>query len=612
MSLMTKKNREKHLSSRLNVLFLVTFLLFSSLIFRLGFIQIVQGEEFRKETERNSVRKVSVEAPRGWMLDRNGEILVYNKVGYTVTYTRNTSSEKNKEDIAERLSKLISMDSEKISEEIERGIAFAPQRIKQNLTKEEMFRVSEHLHELPGVDIIEDPIREYPHQGLFTSFLGNVGPIQQDNWDYYRFKGYRMNEWVGTSYLEKQYEEQLRGTEGRIEVYVDKSLKPIGEPLHTLGQRGNDLVLTIDAKLQQAIEEAISVSKEENELVEDAFFVAMDPSTGEVLGMSNDFRTIGIGGFSYAAGSTVKMATVLMGLHEGIVTPKEVIQDRPITIGGLTKKSWKPGGLGPVNAYTALQKSSNVYMFNIGLQMANYNGGRYYRKEAFDEVFYYFSQFGLGVKTGIDLPGEYEGYKSSDDRLGLLADFTIGQFHNYTPLQLAQYVSTIANGGYRMQPFLVKEIRRGVPTEDELGQIIMAREPTVLNKIDMTDEHLEVVQKGMEMVTEPGGTAYGMFGSFPIKVAAKTGTAQTVNPDGSPGLNNTLLVGYAPADNPRIAFASVVPQSQKSQSQGQIAHAQVITKKVLEEFFGLSQPQLPEIEQVQAEQVESVLQEGQR
>ncbi|WP_025028582.1 peptidoglycan D,D-transpeptidase FtsI family protein [Caldalkalibacillus mannanilyticus] len=583
---MPNKKKLNHLSLRLSVLFLITFLLFSALVFRLGYVQIVKGEEYLNKTESNSVKKVSVVAPRGWIMDRNGEIMVYNEVGFSLVFTLNAALNQNREEIAEKLAPLIDMEQEEIFKKLKEGVAFRPQRIKQELNKDEMARVAEHLHELPGVDIIEDPIREYKYGSVFRSFLGTVKPISAENVDYYLSKGYRMDEMVGTSYIEQQYEEELRGREGVIEVYVDKKQKPIGEPVHTMGQRGNDLVLSIDLTLQKAIEDIIEDTIKRYDIVNEAYFVAMDPNTGEILGMSNSIKTVGTGGFSYAAGSTVKMATVLMGLHEGIVTPQTRINDRPMQIGNLTKRSWKP--LGSVNAYEAIQKSSNIYMFNIGLKMANYNNGRYYRKEAFDEAFYYFSQFGLGVKTGIDLPNEYEGYKSNDTRLGLLADYMIGQYHNYTPLQLAQYVSTIANGGYRLQPYLVKEIRRGAPSSNELGQVIMQREPTILNRIDMSEEHIRVVQKGMEMVTASGGgTAAGTFGNFSVKVAGKTGTAQTVK-NGKPGLNNTVFVGYAPADNPQIAFACIVPESQKSQSQGQPAHAQIITKKILEVFFGLN------------------------
>ena len=150
---------------------------------------------------------------------------------YTVTYTESTDREQNKEVIAERLSQLIDMEASQILQEMERGMMFAPQSIKQNLTVEEMFRVSEHLDELPGVDIIVDPIREYPHDRLFRRFIGSVGEIQAEHVDYYLARGYRMNERVGTSYLEEQYEEQLRGTESIIEINVDKYQRAVGEPV---------------------------------------------------------------------------------------------------------------------------------------------------------------------------------------------------------------------------------------------------------------------------------------------------------------------------------------------------------------------------------------------
>lgn len=583
---MAKKNKLKFLSFRLNILFLVTFVMFSALIFRLGFLQIVQGEEYREKSERQSVRRVSVEAPRGWIVDRNGEVLVQNVPVFTATYTdNNRHTEEQRKKVAQRLAEILEIDKEAILKEMAKGEAFAPTRIKQDLTFEQVAVIEEHAEELPGVEIMIDPKRQYNYGRLFSNFLGKVGPIQADQLQTYLAKGYRMNEWVGTSYLELQYEEQLRGTEGTIEVPVDSKLRPVDDPVLTPGNRGNDLVLTIDVNLQKKIEEVVARTIEENEIVKEAFFVAMNPKTGEIYGMTNDVRTIGAGKTSYAFGSTVKMATVLMGLHEGIVTPQTVINDKRMKIGNLQKGSWK--NLGPVDALKALKHSSNVYMFHIGLAL---NDRYSTRQEAFDRAFYYFSQFGLGVKTGIDLPEEYDGYKSDSTLLGLLADFMIGQYHNYTPLQLAQYVSTVANGGYRLQPYLVKEIRRGISDEDGLGQSIMTREPTVLNRIEMSEEHIRLVQRGMEMVTEPGGTA-SMFNNFPVKVAAKSGTAQTMEADGSFGNNHVAFVGYAPADDPIIAFAAIVPKSQVSNSQGQVSFAQLITKEVLEEFFGFNKPE---------------------
>lgn len=590
-----KKLQFAQLTSRLNILFLITFLLFCALIFRLGFLQIVEGEYHREQTERQSVRKVSVEAPRGWMLDRNGDILVHNIPVYSVKFTDNqVLSSAEKEMVAERLSTFIDMDAEAILQRMNIGLAYAPQEIRSNLNFDEVSKIMEHLELMPGVDVIVDPMRDYPYQGLFSGFIGRVQKIPADDLSYYLAQGYRMDESVGISYLEKQYESQLRGKQGIIEVPVNSSMRPIDDPILHPGQRGNDLILTIDRGLQQKIEEVIRETIAEHDIVEDAFFVAMDPHTGEILGMSNDVRTVGAGKTSWAAGSTVKMATVLMGLHEGLVTPSEVIQDRGgMQIGNLVKHSWQRTGLGPMNALTALQRSSNVYMFEIGMRLARYNRSTgYYDPKAFDTAFYYFSQFGLGVKTGVDLPegAEFDGYKSDARPLGLLADFMIGQYHNYTPLQLAVYASTLANGGYRMQPYLVKEIRKGASADGEdLGQLVMRNEPTVLNRIDMSEEHLNVVRRGMEMVSEGNGTASRLFGSFPVKIASKTGTAQTVNPDGSPGFSNTIFVGYAPADNPVIAWACVVPQSQRNQLQGNIAFSQTITHEILSYYFGFKE-----------------------
>lgn len=584
------EKKTKHLSFRLNILFLITFLLFSALIFRLGIVQIVEGEEYLLQTEKNTVRSIQVAAPRGLMMDRHGELLVDNVPSYTVTYTENPGLRQNLELTAERLSELIDMDADSIISKVDSEARFAPQRIKQNLTDEEMFRISERLDELPGVGVMLDADRNYVQGSLFSSFIGSVGQIHAENWNYYRAKGYAMNDIVGRSLLEAQYEEQLRGTASETEIYVDRALRPIGDPMHTPGKRGNDLMLTIDIGFQKHIEDVIDRMIEENDfiaddnIVEQPHFVAMDPNTGEILGMSNNVYTYSHG--QYDAGSTVKMASVLMGLHEGIYQPNTTIIDRTMEIGGdrFRISSWR--NLGSINAYSAIQRSSNIYVAQIGLRLAGSSGpgwslGASSTRVGFDKVRQYNAQFGLGGKTGIDLPNESPGRIFETENPGDLAQNMFGQHDQYTPLQLAQYVSTIANGGYRIQPHLVKEIRRGVPSEDGISQVVWKKKPQILNRIDMSDEHLEVIQEGMRMVTQTsGGTAQGQFRSFPVEVAAKTGTAQT-----NRNFNHTLLVGYAPADNPQIAFASLVPYSQRSQAESGPSAAQLIAKEILEYYF---------------------------
>ena len=578
--------QERKLFVRLNLLFLFTFILFSILIFRLGVVQIVNGEEYITQTQRNTQRTIEGTAPRGYFYDRNYRELVTNEHTYTVTFTRQRELDDQHDQIAQKLASLIEMDADQILAEMDKGIYLTPQRIKTNLTPEEMARVAEHLDQLPGVDIIVDWNRKYIYDDLFDSFLGSVGPITAENSDYYLARGYRLNELVGRSGLESQYEEQLRGVPSESVITVDRGQRIVGQPEEIPGRRGNDLVLTIDVELQQAIEKTIEQEIRTNPNIDPKrpdshpFFVAVNPKTGEVLGMSNNVFTYRVG--AYYPGSTVKMATVLAGLDEGVISRYTTILDRPITIGGQTFRSWK--ALGSVDPVRALKYSSNIFMINIGTKLAGSYSLSDSRK-AQTILRNHYAQFGLGVPTGIDLPGESRGRIHDEAAYhypGYLAQLTFGQLDEYTPLQLAQYVATIANDGYRMKLYLVKEIRQGTADEEGIGKLVWQQEPTVLNRVSMSEEHLRLVQRGMEEVTSPGGTAHSTFGRFPVKVAAKTGTAQVIK--NGEIWNHTLLVGYAPADDPQIAFASLVPFSQRGQSQTQSA-AQRIAKEILSAYF---------------------------
>lgn len=211
---------------------------------------------------------------------------------------------------------------------------------------------------------------------------------------------------------------------------------------------------------------------------------------------------------SYPMGSTVKGATVLTGYQTGAIQPGTVLLDEPIKLKGTPiKSSWKT--MGYIDDLTALKMSSNVYMFKTAMNIAGVpyvRGGTLdIKKKAFEDMRYYFSQFGLGVKTGIDLPNETAGLKGPEYTPGFLLDLAIGQYDNYTPLQLAQYVSTIANGGYRMQPQVVKEIRQPTSKPDEVGKVIESMEPKVLNRVDMPEEQIKRVQEGFRQVFNDQG-----------------------------------------------------------------------------------------------------------
>ncbi|WP_411334918.1 peptidoglycan D,D-transpeptidase FtsI family protein [Metabacillus indicus] len=472
------------------------------------------------------------------------------------------------------------------------GYAYEPQIVTatgltkgEELTKDELTRVAENLEDLPGVDIITDWKRSYPNGDLLTGVFGSVTTPKQGILEarksYYTARGYARNERVGRSNLEYQYEDYLNPRKSKVQYVTDTSGNVISESVIDEGRRGYDLKLSFDLELQkqldQIVEQELKVArgKSGNYLVDRAFAVMMDPHTGDVLAMSgkkysfeegkvNDYI---VGNFTtqYEIGSTIKGATVLAGYQHGI--PRGTVYvDTPMKLKGAPdKKSVR--NMGPVSDIRALQKSSNVYMFRIALEIAGEtyvpNGPLDISSNDYQRLRNYYSQFGLGVPTGIDLPNESIGLQTSASDPGKLVDMAIGQFDTYTPLQMAQYVSVIANGGYRVEPRIVTSIHS--PNEEkQLGPIVTEHEPTILNRINNSPEDIRQVQRGFEAVTKTEGTAAGVFGKY--DVAGKTGTSQTSyygelskKAYWGTDTNNLAFVGYYPASKPEVAISVLVP-----------------------------------------------------
>ncbi|WHX42996.1 penicillin-binding protein 2 [Mesobacillus sp. AQ2] len=678
------------------MVFFAVFVLFSMLILRLGIVQIVYGEDFKREIERTEDVTVNNPVPRGKMYDRNMKAIVDNTPSNAITYTKSQSTQtKEMLMVAERLAKLIVKDTEndlkkvrerdkkdywilrneerareKITEkewaqyeekklddkaiynlQLERitenelkelkkddleilailremmsGYALSPQIVKKDLTPEEFAIVSENLEMLPGVDTTTDWERQYSYDKTLKTILGKVSDsekgLPKEKLEYYLARGYSRNDRVGLSYIEQQYEDVLHGQKAKVKNITDKGGNVLDTQVISEGQRGKDLVLTIDMDLQLAvdkiIEEELRKAKQTSRtgLLDRAFVVLMDPNTGEVLTLAGKqivkdedtgkdvMQDFASGNFttSYNVGSAVKGATILTGFSTGAISPGTQFYDTPIKIKGTNpKKSWK-AGLGTLDDRNALKVSSNVYMFrtaiNIGKGNYKYDQPLYLEPEAFDTMRNHFSQFGLGARTGIDLPNEMIGFKGTEKRPGLLLDFAIGQYDTYTPLQLAQYVSTIANGGNRIQPRIVKEIREPVMKNDEVGPVVNEFEPVILNKVDAKPEWFDRVQEGFRRVMqEPGGTAYGAFHSAEYKPAGKTGTAQAFydgpkrkNYDMPPEVMNLSLVGYAPYDNPEIALAVMVPWAYEGNT-GHHANND-IGRRVLDTYFDLKKKRM--------------------
>ncbi|KOS28074.1 penicillin-binding protein [Bacillus anthracis] len=511
-----------------------------------------------------------------------------------------------------------------IKSKMNAGYQMTPQIIKKDVTEKEYAIISENLANLPGVDTTVDWERKYVNDKLFRSVLGNVSNTEEglprEKLDYYLVRDYNRNDRVGKSYIEQQYEDVLHGTKEEVRNITDKKGNIIKTEVIAKGKSGNNLTLTIDMELQKKVEESIEKNlrafKSAEPILDRAFVVMMNPKNGQILSMAGkkivekdgeieiEDYALGTMTSSYELGSTVKGATVLTGYQTEAIKPGDQFYDAPMKFKGTqAKKSWKEFGFGNINDLRALQVSSNVYMFNTALKIAgvNYvtNSSLDIKQEAFDKMRYYFRQFGLGVPTGIDLPNETIGQTGKvDNQPGFLLDYSIGQYDTYTPLQLAQYISTIANGGYRMKPQIVQEIREQSKKE-EVGKVIHSIEPIVLNRIDMKTEYINQVKEGFRKVFQDGdGTGVKHFKNAPYKPAGKTGTAQTVyGGDNEIGRNakgerkecyNLTLAGYAPYDNPEVAFSVVVPWVNNDKS----GINSIIGKEILDAYFELKKQRM--------------------
>ena len=475
------------------------------------------------------------------------------------------------------------------------GYSYDEKVIKnEEVTDEEYALVSENLSELEGIGTKLDWERTYLYGSVFRSILGNVSTsksgIPAELKDEYLDKGYSLDDRVGTSNLEYQYEDILKGKKNKYQVMSDGSYKLLEE-----GKRGNDIVLTIDIELQKALEEilteeVINAKKEANtEYYNGSFVIITNPKTGEILAMAGkqlkqnddgsysviDF-TSGITQSTAVMGSVVKGASHIVGYNTGALKIGEVRYDNCVKIAATPEKcSWKY--LGRLNDITALAQSSNTYQYytaiKVGKGTYNYNKPLVIDKEAFNTYRNTFAEFGLGVETGIDLPNESTGIKGSNTTSGLLLDFSIGQYDNYTPIQLSQYISTIANNGTRMRPYLYKGLYNDETTYDQNKK--------ELNKVNTEQKYMDRVHEGFEAVLKYG-TGAGYI-DMAYKPAGKTGTSQSfVDTNGDDKIDketiSTTFVAYAPYDDPKVTFTIVSPNI--SRPDGRTSHQSAINKRL--------------------------------
>lgn len=574
--------------------------LFIILLLRLGYMQVLEGNKYRTMATQNLQRLVPVEAPRGEILDSNGVRIVSNKPVYTVSLV--FLGVQDTEGVKNRLAVLLAGEEafqgltvEQVKEEINNKLKdhhrlYEPVKVAANVSQQTVNRIEEQRLELPGVNIDVAPVRYYPFKDLGGEVLGYVREITGEELAAMKDEGYRMGDMTGKVGIEKTYERFLRGKKGARQVEVDAQARPVRD----LGLKepvpGNNLVLTIDHRLQRSAQDAVAgaiararqlgYARPPRGKVPSGAAVVQDIRTGRILAMAslpsydlNIFsgtitgkkysELVNSGALrnhaiqsSYTPGSTFKMVTASAFLEKGIVTPSTFIQDPGYY---KYKKDWKPGGHGRVDVIGALKHSCDTFFYIYGARGGPELMSRYAR------------EFGLGQPTGVDLPGEEEGAVASRELKKIRwgghpdprvrewesqwheydsMDMAIGQQENkYTAIQLVNYVSAIANGGTLYRPYLVEKI-----TGPD-GRLLEEFRPQEIKKIGVSRKTMDLVRQGMHEVTTTDGTAAGVFAGASYTSAAKTGTAEV----GDAAKNNhALFVAYAPYENPEIAVSVII------------------------------------------------------
>ncbi|MBR2476507.1 MAG: penicillin-binding protein 2 [Clostridia bacterium] len=455
-----------------------------------------------------------------------------------------------------------------------------------------------------GVNIVINPVREYVNGSLASHILGRVGIIYQEEYELLKDKNYGMNDIIGKDGMEKYLEPYIRGTDGKSSVEQTFKGKTTSVTNEVAPIPGDDALLTIDIDIQRAAEDALArtiadlqAGDTSGNQAKVGSCVAVDVNTGEILAIASypsfnpttfdeDYNDLyndplkpmfnrALGG-AYAPGSTFKMLTAIAGLEEGVITTDEYIKDEGVyEYYGQTFDCWIYTSTGEnhgyVNVSEAIRDSCNYYFYETG------------RRLGVDKMMEYGKSIGLGEYTGIEIEGETKGVLASPEykqRIfeqqwfpGDTLQMAIGQsFNLFSPLQLASYTATLANGGTRYRLHLLKNVR-----DRETGEYVVSGEPVVLGQIDMKDSTRDAIFSGMRKVCQEGGTAASVFAEYPIPVCAKTGSAQV-----NTGAANGVFVAFAPADNPRIAVAVVVENAGSGNSIAPIA------REIFDVYFQLN------------------------
>ena len=590
------------------ILVVVSFL---CLWMRIWYLQILKWQYLTGLSENNRVRMVTLPASRGMIKDRNGETLVSIRPAFNLYLTPEDA--RNLDSSLDKLAQRISLDREKLKKKIAQTKSFKEVLIKGDIPREEVAFVEENNMSLPGILIRAEPLRNYVFNNLASHTLGYLGEISKASLERLKDPAYRQGDFVGKNGLENIYESLLRGKKGYKEVEVDVS----GRELKTLRKQppesGNNLILTLDVKIQEELEKLMTETAEQNM---NGSVVVMKVQTGEIIAITSkpsfdpnkfaagispkNWRDLvtdewhplqnrSIHG-QYPPGSTYKIVTAIAGLGEGVIKPDtSIFCPGHFKLGRGRYRCWKKSGHGFMNLHDALVQSCDVYFYTIGHRLG------------IDTIAKYAKRFGLGRSTRLGLSREKKGLvpttqwkllnKKEPWQLGETISASIGQgFNLVTPIQQVIMMAAVANRGILLKPYLVKRI------EGPEGQLRQEFFPEIIGQIGVDPDHLEQVRMALRDVVN-GARGTGKKSRLKnIIVSGKTGTAQVVRMKSDEELekgeaipvkyrDHAWFVAFAPYEKPVLAVAIIVEHGGHGG-----ATAGPIAGKIFKKYFKLYPP----------------------
>jgi len=596
------------LALRVSILTGLAVAIFAVLFLRLWYVQILSGDKYRTQANDNRIREIRVQAPRGDILDRNGKLMVANRTELAVEVSPQDLPDPGRARARElhQLSTVTGMSMKEIQKALKNPEPAAPGGpliLKKGLGVDKVYYLRENQSSFPGVSVERVFTREYKDGDTAAHLFGNVGEVTAEQLKQPRYAGLHQGDTVGQSGIEYEYDRFLRGKPGTDRVQVDALGRPTEQLRNKPAQAGDDVRLTIDEGLQSYAEGAL-----------DSFglpgaFVAMNAQNGEILGMGSsptfdpsifthpitqsEYHALtsrktdaplanrAIQGL-YPTGSTFKPITATAALQDHLIAPNTIFNDTGSLRIDNNQVLHNAGHAinGPVDMSDALKVSSDIYFYNLGMKAKASKGGGMIQDWA--------RNYGLGEKTGIDLPAEVDGlipdpawrnrlyHEHLTDRPWTVGDninLAVGQGDlEADPLQMAVAYAALGNGGKVLTPHLGDDI------ESATGRVIEEIRPAPRRQLDISPTTRDTIMTGLTRAAmEPGGTSYPVFGHFPFDVAGKTGTAQRPNQ-----ADQSWYIVLAPAKNPQIVVAVTLERGGFGADT-----AAPVAARILEHYFNL-------------------------